>query len=78
MIASSQGQPNAKPTRCCIPVSWSFYFATSLSLLQVCEVRAFSLLIDYTPMSLDVQAIRKGQLVNLVNLISWKVSTIQY
>ena len=42
---------------------------------QVCEIRAFSLLIDYTPTSLDVQAIRKGQLVNLVNLISWKVCT---
>ncbi|CAI5989180.1 unnamed protein product [Closterium sp. NIES-64] len=44
-----------------------------LPFFQVCEIRAFSVLIDYVPRRLDLSALSAGNYAHLLNLISWKM-----
>ncbi|CAI5507380.1 unnamed protein product [Closterium sp. Naga37s-1] len=45
---------------------------------KVCEIRAFSILIDYVPRRLDLSALSAGNYAHLLNLISWKNKEIDF
>ncbi|CAI6002050.1 unnamed protein product [Closterium sp. NIES-64] len=49
-----------------------------LPFFQVCEIRAFSVLIDYVPRRLDLSALSAGNYAHLLNLISWKGVEIDF
>ncbi|CAI7800343.1 unnamed protein product, partial [Closterium sp. NIES-54] len=49
-----------------------------LPFFQVCEIRAFSILIDYVPHRLDLSALSAGNYAHLLNLISWKGVEIDF
>lgn len=43
-------------------------------VVQTCDIKPFSIRVDYLPRRVDLSAIRGGNFAELLNLVSWKVA----